>query len=123
MELDNPPIGYLFSNPRFKQEKDMRIKKHPILEFKHTRLVPFTFDGKTLYGYEGEPIIAALHDNGVRVLRTSLKLNRPRGLFCAIGHCASCFMIVNGKPNTRVCIEPLREGDVIETQHGKGEFK
>ena len=98
----------------------MRIEKHPILSFKRGRRVAFTFDGKTIYGYENEPIAAALHDNGIRDYRDSIRLDRPRGFFCAIGHCSSCFMVVDGRPNVRVCIEPLREGMVVERQEGKG---
>jgi len=92
----------------------VRIKNHPILDFKHGRRVKFYFEGEEYYGFEEEPIAAALHDNGVMVYRESLKLKRPRGFFCAVGHCASCFMIVDGKPNVRVCVTPLKEGMRIE---------
>jgi predicted molibdopterin-dependent oxidoreductase YjgC len=98
----------------------MRIEEHPVLEFERGRRVSFTLDGKTLEGFEGEPIAAALHDNGVRVLRLSIHRRRPRGFFCAIGNCSSCLMIVDGKPNVRVCVTPLREGMVVERQRDKG---
>ncbi len=98
----------------------MRIKNHPILEFELSRRVRFTLDGEEQTGYEGEPVSAALHDNGVRILRYSIKQKRPRGFFCAIGNCSSCLMIVDGVPNTRVCVTPLREGMVIRRQHDKG---
>ena len=100
----------------------MRIVQHPILTFARGRKISFTFDGRTLEGYEGEPIAAALHDAGVKVLRRSIRLGRPRGFFCAVGKCSSCLMKVDGKPNVRVCIEPLREGMRVETQRGKGEL-
>lgn len=98
----------------------MRITEHPILEFKHGRRVKFTFEGEELTGYENEPIAAALHDAGVMVLSYSLRYNRPRGFFCAIGHCSSCLMEVDGRPNVRVCVEPLAEGMVVRRQRGKG---
>ncbi len=98
----------------------MRIEEHPVLEFERGRRVSFTLDGETLEGFEGEPIAAALHDNGVRVLRLSIHRRRPRGFFCAIGNCSSCLMIVDGKPNVRVCVTPLREGMVVERQRDKG---
>ena len=100
----------------------MRIEKHPILEFKRGREIKFIFEGTELTGYEGEPIAAALHDHGVHVLKYSLRHNRPRGFFCAIGHCSSCLMEVDGRPNVRVCVEPLKEGMVVRRQHGKGEL-
>ena len=38
-----------------------RISEHPILgEQQKGKLVTFTYDGKELQGYEGEPIAAAL---------------------------------------------------------------
>jgi len=100
----------------------MRITQHPILTFARGKKVSFTFDGRRLEGYEGEPIAAALHDAGVKVLRRSMRLGRPRGLFCAVGKCSSCLMMVDGEPNVRVCMEPLREGVRVETQRGKGKL-
>jgi len=84
--------------------------------------VSFSFEGQEMWGYDGEPIAAALHAAGVRVLRHSVKLNRPRGFFCAIGNCSSCLMRVNGRPNVRVCVEPLVEGMRVELQRGKGDL-
>lgn len=100
----------------------MRIEDHPILTFPKGKKVTFSFDGKEMEGYEGEPIAAALHDAGVRVLRESPKTHRPRGFYCAIGNCSSCLMTVDGKPNVRVCVEELKEGMKVETQKGKGDF-
>ena len=47
----------------------MRIAEHPVLEFPNRNKVTFTFEGRELEGYEGEPIAAALHAAGVRVFR------------------------------------------------------
>lgn len=93
-----------------------RIEEHPILSFQRGRRVRFTLDGKELWGYEGEPIAAALHASGVKALRRSVKLKRARGFFCAVGKCSSCMMKVDGVPNVTVCTEPLREGMKVETQ-------
>jgi predicted molibdopterin-dependent oxidoreductase YjgC len=101
----------------------MRIQDHPILEFASKEKVTFTLDGKMLEGYAGEPIAAALHAAGIRVLRHSHRQNRPRGLFCAIGNCSSCLMTVDDVPNVRVCVEPLQEGMKVETQEGRGILK
>jgi predicted molibdopterin-dependent oxidoreductase YjgC len=99
----------------------MRIENHPVLEFKRGAKVDFTYDGKKLEGYEGETIAAALHAAGIKVLSHSDR-NRPRGFFCAIGNCSSCFMEVNGVSNVKVCIEPLKNGMDVKTQQGKGEI-
>lgn len=96
-----------------------RIAYHPILgEYPNKKRVTFTFDGKPMEGYEGEPIAAALLASGVRIHRYTQRKHRPRGLFCAIGRCTDCVMVVNGQINTRTCITPLEEGTVVETQYG-----
>jgi predicted molibdopterin-dependent oxidoreductase YjgC len=41
-------------------------------------------------------------------------------MFCAIGRCTDCIMVVNGRPNIRTCVEPLKAGMAVETQKGKG---
>ena len=100
----------------------MRITEHPILDFKRGALVSFTFDGKELPAYEGETIAVALHAAGVRTLSHSLGKNRPRGLYCAIGNCASCNMVVNGESNVKTCVTLVQDGMVVETQIGKGKI-
>ncbi len=101
---------------------ESRIENHPILEFSGQKRVTFYFEGKELEGIEGEPVAAALHAAGVKVLRHSAEMDRPRGFFCAIGNCSACLMRVNDRPNVRTCTEPLREGMRVERQRGKGEL-
>ena len=96
-----------------------RIKEHPILGTPQKgQLVTFSYDGKPLQGYEGEPIAAALKAAGVMVHRHTMKQDRPRGVFCAIGRCTDCVMVVNGKPNVRTCITPVEAGMTVQTQYG-----
>ena len=96
------------------------IEHHPILDFEHGKIVDFTFDGMKMQGFEGEPIATALHSNGVRIYRITPEMKRTRGFFCAIGKCSSCFMVVDGIPNVRTCVTPLKSGMKVETQNGKG---
>lgn len=96
-----------------------RITMHPILgESPAGKVVTFTCDVKTLEGYEGEPIASALRVNGIMVHRYTAKRHEPRGVFCAIGRCTDCVMIVDGVPNVRTCITPLKANMVVETQYG-----
>ncbi|MDI6453368.1 (2Fe-2S)-binding protein [Peloplasma aerotolerans] len=101
----------------------MRIKKHPILTFPEREEISFIFEGKNVIGYQGDTIASALHDLDIKTLSYSIKLNRPRGFYCAIGNCASCNMVVNGKPNVRTCITPLKENMTVERQKNKGVLK
>ena len=101
----------------------MRIKQHPILgEDKRNNKVHITVDGKTIEAIEGEPIAAAILAADIKVFRYTPKKNKPRGLYCAIGRCTDCVMIVNGMPNVRTCVEPVQGGMVIETQTGLGSW-
>lgn len=99
----------------------MRIEEHPILgTFEKGPKVRFSFDGKPMEGFEGEPIAIALRSNGVMIHRYTARRNEPRGMFCAIGRCTDCIMVVDGTPNIRTCVELLKAGMVVETQHGNG---
>jgi hypothetical protein len=96
-----------------------RIGEHPILgETKKSRKVTFFMDGRMLEGYEGEPIAMALKASGIMIHRYTKKAHEPRGIFCAIGRCTDCVMIVDGVPNIRTCITPLVSGMRIQTQDG-----
>lgn len=102
----------------------MRIEEHPILgKPEERRAVTFTCDGRTISGLEGEPIAIALEAAGILIHRYTKKYHKPRGVFCAIGRCTDCVMVVDGKPNVRTCITPLVEGMDIKTQYGVGSEK
>lgn len=96
------------------------IEAHPIVAYPDRPPVAFTFDGRPLTGLAGQPIAAALLDNGISVFRHTPKNGQPRSLFCGIGQCSDCMVIVDGRPNVRACITPLEEGMAIETQKGLG---
>ncbi len=58
-----------------------RFDEHPILgTTERGRLVSFTYDGKTLQGYEGEPVAVALSAAGVKVHRYTAKRHEPRAV-------------------------------------------
>lgn len=99
----------------------LRIADHPILgPLPEHRIVSISVDGKNIEARDGEPIAAALTAAGIAVFRTTAKRSEPRGLFCAIGRCTDCVMTVDGVPNVRTCVTPVREGMKIETQYGLG---
>ncbi|MCL2678265.1 MAG: (2Fe-2S)-binding protein [Clostridiales bacterium] len=98
----------------------MRIREHPILRFPAGGKISFFFDGREVEAFEGDTVAGALTAAGLRILAHSRRLGRPRGLFCAIGNCASCLMEVDGQPNVRVCVEKVRPGMQVCSQAGKG---
>jgi len=88
-----------------------RIWNHPILgEFKPEKEVTFYLGNKKIKAYEGDSVASALWANGIKVFRYSDKYHEPRGLYCAIGLCNSCTMVVEDTPNVRTCILPVKEG-------------
>ena len=101
----------------------MRIEKHPILDFQCGEKTAFFYNGNEIEGYSNETIAAALHAAGIKELAKSPELHRPRGLFCAIGNCSSCLMVVDGEPNIRVCVTKVKQGMKVEMQKGKGDLK
>lgn len=97
----------------------MRVTNHPILgEEEERKKVTLYYNGQPLEAYEGEPVAAALMNAGIRVFRTTAKRHEPRGIFCAIGRCTDCMMIVDGMPNTRTCVTVVKDGMRVEKQEG-----
>ena len=72
-------------------------------------------DGRIISACSGQTIAEALLASGVRVLRKSRKQS-PRGLYCGMGICYECRMIVNGIPNVRTCMTLATPGCKIATQ-------
>jgi predicted molibdopterin-dependent oxidoreductase YjgC len=98
-----------------------RIIKHPILgKEKKRKKVKIIVNGESTYAYEGETIAAALIANGYKIFRYTQRFNLPRGVFCGIGQCTDCSMVVNGVPNIRTCVARVEEGMIIEVQYGCG---
>ncbi|MEL7623971.1 MAG: (2Fe-2S)-binding protein [Clostridiales bacterium] len=99
---------------------ERRIQEHPILPEVARKQVTIYYDGQAISAYEGEPIAAALMSAGLRSFRRTVKKGEPRGIFCAIGRCTDCMMIVNGKPNIRTCVTPVEDGMRVSRQLGYG---
>lgn len=98
-----------------------RLDEHPILgTYEKGKKVVFYYNGQEMEGFEGESVAAALLAQGIRIHRYTAKQHKPRGVFCAIGRCTDCVMVVNGEPNVRTCITPLTAGMRVETQNGLG---
>ena len=100
----------------------MSIKKHPILgDAPEGQQVTVILDGVPIQVENGQMIAAALLEKGIRVNRYTRKNHAARGIFCGIGQCTDCVMVVNGQRNVRTCITPVEEGMVIETQNRREE--
>ena len=78
------------------------------------RILRFEVDGKPATAFAGETVAAALLASGHAVLRHTAKRGRPRGMFCGMGVCFDCAMVIDGRPNVRACVTPVREGMKVE---------
>jgi predicted molibdopterin-dependent oxidoreductase YjgC len=76
--------------------------------------VELFLDGRRYCAHPGESVAAALFAAGVKTLRVSPRLNQPRGMFCLMGSCQECLVMVDG---TRVlaCQTSVVIGMHIET--------
>ena len=80
------------------------------------REVTFSFNGETFRGVEGQSIAAALMARGVRELRKTRFDDEPRLIFCGIGICFDCVVVVEGVANQRACLVEITDGAKIESQ-------
>ena len=77
-------------------------------------------DGEKITAYQGETIAAAFLAAGKKTCRRTKVKNQPRGIYCGMGICMGCAMIVNGKPNTMVCQTMATPDCEVQTQIGVG---
>lgn len=95
-----------------------RLPLGPELE-RGTR-VEIVLDGRGVGAYEGETVAAVLLAEGEIRTRTTVG-GAPRGVFCGMGVCFDCLVVVDGVPNTRACTTSVRDGMQVSRQVGSGE--
>jgi len=79
--------------------------------------ITFVFNGKTVNARPGDTVASALYRTGQRIFSRSFKYHRPRGLLCLAGKCPNCLMNVDGAPNVRTCMTPVRAGMRVTHQN------
>ena len=65
--------------------------------------VPVVFDGRPLLATPGQSLAALLTGSGILALRETAT-GAERGLFCGMGVCQECLVVVDGVPNQRACM-------------------
>jgi predicted molibdopterin-dependent oxidoreductase YjgC len=74
-------------------------------------------EGRPVGAFLGETVATVLLAEGHVALRTTVQ-GQPRGVFCGMGVCFDCLVVVDGKPNTRACMTFVEEGMRIARQAG-----
>jgi sarcosine oxidase subunit alpha len=98
----------------------MRLPPQPHEHIDRSRRITFLFNGTRVEAFAGDTIGSALFAGGRRIFSRSFKYHRPRGLLCCSGGCPNCMMQVDGVPNVRVCVEPVRDGAQVRAQNVLG---
>jgi sarcosine oxidase subunit alpha len=70
----------------------------------------FTFEGATYRGFRGDTITSALAAAGVPYLARSFKYHRRRHVLSFANHDSNTLFQVDGVPNVRGDVTPLRDG-------------
>lgn len=83
--------------------------------------VTVTVDGRPVPAYVGESVAAALLADGTGNLATrTTRAGDSRGLYCGMGVCFDCLVVVDGVAGTRACMTWVRDGMAIARQDGAG---
>jgi D-hydroxyproline dehydrogenase subunit gamma len=79
--------------------------------------VTIELDGRAVEAFEGETVAAVLLAEGEAATRRTVR-GEPRGVFCGMGVCFDCLVVVDDVPNTRSCMTWVREGLRVQRQDG-----
>jgi hypothetical protein len=79
--------------------------------------VAVTLDGRPTTAYLGESVATMLLAEGHIATRTT-RNGSSRGVFCAMGVCFDCLVVVDGVVNTRACVAWVRDGMQVARQEG-----
>lgn len=96
-----------------------RMPLDPTEGIERGRPVTLSLDGRRITAYEGESVAAVLVCAGVLATRRTVR-GAPRGLYCGMGVCFDCLVVVDCIPNTRACMTLVADGMRVESQDGWG---
>jgi hypothetical protein len=99
--MQNPPMARLQLGPELARGAEVGV----------------TVDGEPVRAYLGETVAAVLVAGGSPATRTTVG-SAPRGVYCGMGVCFDCLVVVDGVPNTRACMTWVRDGMAIRRQRG-----
>lgn len=76
--------------------------------------VELIYNGQPVTVRVGESVAAALFAHGIRCLRQSPRARTPRGMFCLMGSCQECLVMVDGR-RALACQTPVRAQLRVDT--------
>lgn len=72
-------------------------------------------DGRLVTAAPGDSVATSLLLAGVEAFRRTIKGGEPRAQYCGMGVCFECLVTIDGVANRQACLEPARDGMVIDT--------
>ena len=87
-----------------------RLEPHTDEWLNRASVLPFEFEGETFQGFAGDTISSALAAAGAPYLGRSFKYHRPRHILSFANHDSNTLFQVDGVPNVRGDVTPLRDG-------------
>jgi len=82
--------------------------------------ITITVNDRPVTAYLGESVAAVLIAEGYRAFRRTARAGEPRGLFCGMGVCYDCLVVIDGQPGRRACMTDVRDGMRVALQEGWG---
>lgn len=79
--------------------------------------IEVTLNGNKIKAFEGETVATMMMAENMVAMRTTTE-GQPRGIYCGMGVCFDCLVVVNDVANTRACMTWLKPGMNVETQAG-----
>ena len=97
-----------------------RLNKEGLIN--RNKKISFTFNGKKLFGYEGDTIASALIANGIHLVGRSFKYHRPRGIMTSGSEEPNAIIQLHDnssrtEPNVRATEVEIYEGLVASSQN------
>jgi len=86
-----------------------RLEAHPEEWLDRSARLHFRFEGRDYSGFAGDTISSALAAAGVAYLGRSFKYHRPRSIWSFANHDSNVLFQVDGVPNVRGDVTPLRD--------------
>jgi aerobic-type carbon monoxide dehydrogenase small subunit (CoxS/CutS family) len=80
-----------------------------------SKRISFTFNGVAVQCEEGQSIAAAVISSGTFALRKTRFGQEPRSIFCGIGMCFDCVVVIDGVANQRSCLIEAKPDMNIES--------
>lgn len=79
--------------------------------------IELTIDDHVVTAHEGESVASIMMVEGKVAMRTTTD-GDPRGVFCGMGVCFDCLVVVDDVPNIRACMTWAQAGMRVNTQRG-----